>query len=148
MCLELVMPSSHLILCHPLLLVHPIPSSIRVLSNSAGSENPSQYRVPKNLLNTTLPRSSSTIQFTSVMSNSLPPHGLQHTRPPVHHQLPEFTQTHVHQVGDAIQPSRPLSSPSPPAPNPSEHQGLFKKVNSLHEVAKMLEFQPQHQSCQ
>ena len=45
---------------------------------------------------------------------------------PVHHQLPEFTQTHVHQVGDAIQPSHPLSSPSPPAPNPSKHQGLFQ----------------------
>ena len=46
---------------------------------------------------------------------------------PVHHQLPEFTQTHVHRVGDAIQPSHPLSSPSPPAPNPSQHQGLFHK---------------------
>ena len=45
---------------------------------------------------------------------------------PVHHQLPEFTQTHVHRVGDAIQPSHPLSSPSPPAPNPSQHQGLFQ----------------------
>ena len=52
---------------------------------------------------------------------------------PVHHQLPEFTQTHVHWVGDAIQPSHPLSSPSPPAPNPSQHQGLFQWVNSLHE---------------
>ena len=45
---------------------------------------------------------------------------------PVHHQLPEFTQTHVHRVSDAIQPSHPLSSPSPPAPNPSQHQGLFQ----------------------
>ena len=59
----------------------------------------------------------------------------------VHHQLPEFTQTHLHQVGDAIQPSHPLSSPCPPAPNPSEHQSLFQWVNSLHEVAKVLEFQ-------
>ena len=57
---------------------------------------------------------------------------------PVHHQLPEFTQTHVHRVGDAIQPSHPLSSPSPPAPNPSQHQGLFQWVNSSHEVAKVL----------
>ena len=56
-------------------------------------------------------------------------------------QLLEFTQTHVHQVGDAIQPSHPLSSPSPPALNPSKHQGLFQWVNSLHEVAKVLEFQ-------
>ena len=58
---------------------------------------------------------------------------------PVHHQLPEFTQTHVHWVGDAIQPSHPLSSPSPPAPNPSQHQILFQWVNSSHEVAKVLE---------
>ena len=67
---------------------------------------------------------------------------------PVHHQLPEFTQTYVHWVGDAIQPSHPLSSPSPPAPNPSQHQGLFQWVNSLHEVAKVLELQLQHHSFQ
>ena len=67
---------------------------------------------------------------------------------PVHHQLPEFTQTQVHWVSDAIQPSHPLSSPSPPAPNPSQHQGLFQWVNSSHEVAKVLEFQLQHHSLQ
>ena len=67
---------------------------------------------------------------------------------PVYHQLPESTQTHVHWVGDAIQPSHPLSSPSPPAPNPSQNQGLFKWVSSLHEVAKILDFQLQHQSFQ
>ena len=66
----------------------------------------------------------------------------------VHHQLPEFTQTHVHRIGDAIQPSHPLSSLSPPASNPSQHQSLFQWVNSSHEVAKVLEFQPQHQSFQ
>ena len=60
---------------------------------------------------------------------------------PVHHQLPEFTQTHVHRVSDAIQPSHPLSSPSPLAPNPSQHQSLFQWVNSSHEVAKVLELQ-------
>ena len=60
---------------------------------------------------------------------------------PVHHQLPEFTQTHVHRVSDAIQPSHPLSSPSPPAPNASQHQSLFQWVNSSHEVAKVLQFQ-------
>ena len=60
--------------------------------------------------------------------------------PPVHHPLPEFTQTHAHQVGDAIQPSHPLSSPSPPAPNPSQHHGLFQWVNSSHEVAKVKSF--------
>ena len=67
---------------------------------------------------------------------------------PVYHQLPEFTQTHVHWVGDAIQPSHLLSSPSPPTFNLSQHQGLFKWVSSLHEVAKVLEFQLQHQSFQ
>ena len=67
---------------------------------------------------------------------------------PVHQQLPEFTETHVHPVGDAIQPSHPLSSPSPPAPNPSQHHSLFQWVNSSHEVAKVLEFQFQHHSFQ
>ena len=66
----------------------------------------------------------------------------------VHHQLPEFTQTHAHQVSDAIQPSHPLSSPCPPVPNPSQHQGLFQWVNSSHEAATVLEFQLQHQSLQ
>ena len=92
----------------------------------------------------------SSVQFSSVaqscltlcdpMNRSMP--GL-----PVHHKPPEFTQTHAHRVGDAIQPSHPLSSTSP-APNPSQHQGLFQRVNSSHEVAKVLEFQPQHQSFQ
>ena len=66
---------------------------------------------------------------------------------PVHRQLPEFTQTHVHWVCNAIQPSHPLSSPSP-ALNLSQHQGLFKWVSSCHEVAKVLEFLLQHQSFQ
>ena len=60
---------------------------------------------------------------------------------PVHHQLLELAQTPVHRVGDAIQTSHPLSSPFPPAPNPSQHQSLFQRVNSSHEVAKVLEFQ-------
>ena len=67
---------------------------------------------------------------------------------PVHHQLPEFIQTHVHCVSDAIQPSHPLSSPSPPALNLSQHQGLCKWVSSPHQVTKVLEFQLQHQSLQ
>ena len=61
-----------------------------------------------------------------VVSDSLRPHESQHEGPPVRHQLLEFTQTHVHQVSDAIQPSHPLSSPFPPAPNPSQHQSLFQ----------------------
>ena len=67
---------------------------------------------------------------------------------PVHHQLLEFTQNHVHWVGDAIQPSHPLSCPSPPTFNLSQHQGLSKWVSSLHQVARVLEFQLQHQSFQ
>ena len=91
------------------------------------------------------------LQFSSVhsvVSDSLWPHGLQHPGLPLHHQLPEFTQTHVHWVGDAIQPSHPLSSPSLPAFNHSQHQGLFKWVSTLHQVAKVLEFQLQHQYFQ
>ena len=89
------------------------------------------------------------VQFSrSVVSNSLRPHELQHSRSPVHHQILESTQIHVHWVGDAIQPSHPLSSPSPPALNLSQHQGLFKWVSSSHQVAKVLEFQLQHQSFQ
>ena len=73
---------------------------------------------------------------------------MNHSTPglPVYHQLPEFTQIYAHRVSDAIHPSHPLSSPSPPAPNPSQHQGLFQWVNTWHEVAKVLEFQLQHQS--
>ena len=67
---------------------------------------------------------------------------------PVHHHVPEFTQTHVHRVRDAIQPSYPPSSPSPPASNTSQHQSLFQQVNSSHEVAKVLEFQLQLHSLQ
>ena len=92
-----------------------------------------------------------TYQFSSV-AQSCPTlcDPMNHSMPglPVHHHLPEFTQTHVHWVHDTIQPSHPLSSPAPPAPNPSQHQGLFKWVNSSHEVAKVLEFQLQHQSFQ
>ena len=67
---------------------------------------------------------------------------------PVHHHLLESTQTRVHCIGDAIQPSHSLSSPSPPVPNPSQHQGLLKWVSSPNQVARVLEFQLQHQSIQ
>ena len=91
------------------------------------------------------------IQFSSVTQSRLTlcdPMNYSMPGLPVHHQLPEFTQTHVHWVGDAIEPSHALSSPSPSAPNPSQHQGLSQWVNSSHEVAKVLEFQFQHQSFQ
>ena len=97
-----------------------------------------------NIQNTKIMHPVPSVQFSSVaqscptlcdpMNRSTP--GL-----PVHHQLPEFTQTHFHRVSDVIQQSHPLSSPSPPAPNPSQHQSLFQWVNSSHEVAKVLEFQ-------
>ena len=90
------------------------------------------------------------VQFSSV-TQSCPTlcDPMNHSTPgPVHHQLPETTQTHVHWVGDAIQPSYPLSSPSPPALNLSQHQGLFQWVSSLHQMAKVLEFELQHQSFQ
>ena len=89
------------------------------------------------------------VQFScSAMSDSLCPMNSSMPSLPVHQQLPEFTQTHVHTVSDAIPPSHPQSSPSPPAPNPSQHKGLFQRVNSLHQVAKVLEFQLWHQSFQ
>ena len=92
------------------------------------------------------------VQFSSVQSLSCltlcDPMNRSTPGLPVYHELPEFTQTHVHCVSDAIQLSHPLSSPSPPALNLSKHQGLFKWVSSLHQVAKVLEFQLQHQSLQ
>ena len=91
----------------------------------------------------------SSVQFSSsVVSDFCNPMSCSTPGLPVHHQLLEFTQTHVHRVSDAIQPSHPLSSPSPPALNLFQHQGLFKWVSSLHQVAKVLEFQLQHQSFQ
>ena len=154
------MPSSHLILCSPLLLLPPIPPSIRVFSNESAlhmmwpkywsfsfsiipsKEIPGQisFRMDcfdllsvQGILNSLLQHHSMThqfsisVQFSSVaqscptlcdpMNRSMP--GL-----PVHSHLPEFTQTHVHQVSDAIQPSHPVSSPSAPAPNPSQHQSF------------------------
>ena len=93
----------------------------------------------------------SSVQFSSV-AQSCPtlcnPMNCSTPGLPVHHQLPEFTQTHVHWVSDAIQPSHPLLSPSPPTFNLSQHQGLFKWVSSSHQVARVSEFQLQHQSFQ
>ena len=90
------------------------------------------------------------VQFSrSVVSDSFPPHESQHAKPPCWwSSTPGIHPTHLHRVGDAIQPSHPLSSPSPPAPNSSQHQGFFQWVSSSHEVAKVLEFQLQHPSFQ
>ena len=91
----------------------------------------------------------SSVQFSSIQSCPTLCNPMNRSTPglPVHHQLLEFTQTHVHWVGDAIQPSHPLSSPSS-ALNLSQHQGLFKWVSSSHQAAKVLEYQLQHQSFQ
>ena len=93
----------------------------------------------------------SSVQFSSVTQSCLTLCNTMNRSTPglsVHHQLPEPTQTHVHRVSDAIQPCHPLSSPSPPSFNLSQHQGLFKWVSSSHQVARVLEFQLQHQSFQ
>ena len=85
----------------------------------------------------------SSVQFSpSVVSNSLRPHELHHARPPCHHQLPEFTQTHVHRVDDVIQPSHPLSSPSPPAPNPEFNLFLILfYFETLHNCISFAKYQ-------
>ena len=87
---------------------------------------------------------SSVLFSCSVVSNSMDLIGCSMPGLPVHHQLLELTQTHVHWVSDAIQPSHPLS----PAFNLSQHQGIFKWVSSSHQVARVFEFQLQHQSFQ
>ena len=120
------------------------PSSC--LSGKAGDAETREEQPGNNSAGLSQSSGSASVQFSSVpqlcrtlhdpMDCSTP--GL-----PVHHQLPEFTQTHLHWVGDAIQPSHPLSSPSPPALNLSQHQGLFQWVSSSHQVAEELEFQLQ-----
>ena len=119
------MPSSHLILCCPLLLLPPIPTSIRVFSNVSIL----CMRWPKywSFSFSIIPSKEHSVQFSSV-AQSCPTlcDAMNHSMPglPVPHQLPDFIQTHVHRVGDAIQPSHPLSSSFPPAPNPSQHQSF------------------------
>ena len=103
------------------------------------------------LVSTLLPRSlqCASVQFShSVVSNFLDPMDCSMPGLPIHHQLPDLAQILVHQVGDAIQPSHPLSSPPFPAFNLSQTQGLFQWVSSSHQVAKVLEFQLQNQSFQ
>ena len=99
----------------------------------------------QNLMSRDIPQFSSVAQLCPALCNPM-----NRSTPglPVHHQLPEFTHTQIHRVSDAIQPSHPLSSPSSPVPNPSQPQSLSQRVNSSHEVAKVLEFQLQHHSFQ
>jgi len=115
------------------------------IEESGGLQSMGLQRIGHDLVTKPPPHEVTSVQFSSV-AQSCPTlcDPMNHSTPglPVHHQLPEFTQTHIHRVSDAIQPSHPLSSPSPPAPNPSQHQSLFQWVNSSHEVAKALESQP------
>ena len=142
-------------------LVFSIPPTLRrprksgLISSGKLASSPLYGIVPKPEINVTTPLMPwqfwfwfsvsgvgfSSVQFShSVVSDSLWPHNCSMPGLPVHHQLPELTQTHVYWVGDAIQPSHLLLSPSPPTFNLSEYQGLFKWVSSSHQEAKVLEF--------
>ena len=119
-------------------------------SPEEGNGYPLQYSclgnaMDRGALQATVPQFSSVAQSCPTLCNPM-----NRSTPglPVHHQLPEFTQTHVHRVDDVIQLSHPLLSPSPPALNLSQHQGLFILVSSPHQVAKVLKFQLQHQTFQ
>ena len=151
-----VMPSSHLILCCPLFLLPPIPPSIRVFSN----ESTLCMRWPStgiSALALFLPKNTkgwSPLEWTGWIS--LQSKGLSRVFSSTivqklqvfSAQLSSESNSHIHRVGDAIQPSHPLLSRFPFAPNPSQHQSLFQWVDSSHEVAKVLEFQLQHHSFQ
>ena len=109
----------------------------------------SQCLIQRWAYNLRAPQVFSSVQFSClVTSDSLQPHGLQHTRLLVNHQFSQLAQTHVHRVIDAIQPSHPLSFSSFPAFNLFQHQGLFQRVGSSHQMDKVSEFQLQHQSFQ
>ena len=115
-----------------------VPSCLPCLPSFSHSHTPLKTNVPGVIIGHL--KLVLQIQFSSVAQSCLTlcePMDCSTPGFPVHHQLPEFTQTH----GDAIQPAHPLLSPSPPALNPSQHQGLFKWVSSLYQVAKILEFQ-------
>ena len=115
-------------------------------------EKPHKYYLEQVVkINTTSDKSCWSVQFSSVAQSCLTlcdPMDCSTPGLPVHHQLPELAQTHVHRVSNTIQPSHPLSSPSPPAFNLSQHQGLLQWVSSSYHMAKVLEFQLQHQSFQ
>ena len=167
---KLMMPSIHLMLCFPLLVPPSVFHSIRVFSwifiGRLDTEAEALIRWPPDSKSQSIrkdpylarPRD---IWYSQVLLSSVQFSSFAQTCPTLCdpmdcsmpgsstlHYLPEFAQTHVHWIADSVQPSHPLSSPSPLAPNPSQHQSLFQWVNSLHEVAKVLEFQLQHHSFQ
>ena len=144
MSIESVIPSNHLILYCPLLFLPSIFVRIRVfLISQLFTSGDQSIGVSASASVLPMNQFSSVAQLCPTLCN---PMDCSTPGLPVHHQLPELTQTHVHWVNDAIQPSHPLSSPSPPAFYLSQHQGHFQWVSSSHQVAKVLEFQLQHQS--
>ena len=133
-----LLPELHLTNCITILTIFQV-WSLGVILNSP---NPSLYSLPLPFSPLISFKSEVSPQFShSVVSNSLRPHGLQHARPPCPSPTP-----HVRWVSDAIQPCHSPSSPSPPAFNLSQHQGLFQGDSSLHQVVKVLEHQLKHQS--
>ena len=145
-CLYIWIFSVHILL-KPSLKDFELNIQIEIWKDFDTNENKSSYMktyvITKTIIRQTFIAFSS-VQFSSVVQSCLILCDPMNSSTPglhVHHQLPELTQTQVHRVSDANQPSHPLSSPSPPAPNPFQHQSLFQWVNSSHEVAKVLEFQ-------
>ena len=141
--------------CHFLLQCMKVKSESEVAQSCPTLSDPMDYSLPGSSIHgifqvrvlewgaIAFSRTYHSVQFSSVAQSCLTlcdSMNLSTPGLPVHHQLSEFTQIHVHRVSDAIQPSHPLSAPSP-APNPSQHQSLFQRVNSSHEVARVLEFQ-------
>ena len=135
---------SHL-LCILHMVMYMFPCFSLNLSNSLCSHEIKRCLLLARTVMTNLVQFSSVAQICLTLCD---PMNCSMTGFPVHHQLPEFTQIHVHWVGDAVQPSHPLSPPSPPALNRSQHQGLFKWLSPSHQVAKVLDFQLQHQFFQ
>ena len=136
--------------CHPTTSSFVVPFSRLQSFSASGSFSMSEFLTPGGQSTRALVSASASqffasvqFKFSSVTQSCLAlcdPMDYSTPGLPVHHQLPEFTQTHAHRVGDAIQPSHPLSSLSPPAFNLSQHQGLFKWVCFSHQLAKVLEF--------
>ena len=141
-----VSPSPHYIAQGILLSVMQQPTWVEGLG-----ENQSVQFSCSVVSNSLQPQGGKSVQFISVAQSCLTlcdPMNRSTPGLPVHHQHPESTQTHVHRISDAIQPSHPLLSPFPPDLNLSQHQGLLKWVSSSHQVAKVLDFELQHQSFQ
>ena len=136
--------------CHPPFLSSVIPFFSCLQSSSASGYLPKSWLFPSGSQSIGASTSAS-VNFSSVLQSCpilCDPMDCNMPGLPVHHQLLEFARSHVHQVGDAIQPSYPLSSLSPPTFSLCQHQDLFQWVSSSYQMAKVLELQLQHQSFQ